>query len=451
MQSVLTLLAVALAPTYLPAQDGRASFPGGLRGKLVELFVFGSGRGPLGLADPDETSPRAFLDRSNHFVSSTVENNMALIDFLENAIAANVSNIPSSSTNSSFQVQFRDGKPVIVRSSPGPIFAERARTLGAGRVLVATNLSTFRFTTLRGTNLDNLRLNFTHANVDFEGCDSLAGGDCSRFGIPTFENDFIQVDVDLNLHVSTLSFVLAYGLADRIDLGLAVPIVFTSLRGNSRAQLMPLGEGSAVHFFDGTPTAPQLISDPNFVEGSASGIGDLAIRVKFALADYESAQLAMLGVARFATGSKEDFLGSGDFAFRGLGIFSTTFGDFSPHANVGYLYRAGDQQNDAVLATAGFDQVIASWATLAVDLISRFQTGDRSLDLPDPVLVEEPFLRLIDATTIPDTRDDIIDGSIGFKFATPSGFTLIVNSIWPLNRGGVRSNVVLTAGLEYNL
>jgi hypothetical protein len=166
--------------------------------------------------------------------------------------------------------------------------------------------------------------------------------------------------------------------------------------------------------------------------------------VKFALAEYESAQLAMLGEACFATGSKENFLGSGDFAFRGLG-------DFSPHANVGYLYRAGDQQNDAVLATAGFDQVIASWATLAVDLISRFQTGDRSLDLPDPVLVEEPFLRLIDATTIPDTRDDIIDGSIGFKFATPSGFTLIVNSIWPLNRGGVRSNVVLTAGLEYNL
>ena len=133
-----------------------------------------------------------------------------------------------------------------------------------------------------------------------------------------------------------------------------------------------------------------------------------------------------------------------------MGIVSGEFGQFAPHANVGYLYREGDDQNDAVLANVGFDQMLAPWATLAVDLVSELQVGDSKLAVPDPFIIDEPFRRLIEPTSVPDIRDDIINASLGFKFTATSGLTIVTNSIWPLNSGGLRPNVMLTAGLEYS-
>jgi len=47
-------------------------------------------------------------------------------------------------------------------------------------------------------------------------------------------------------------------------------------------------------------------------------------------------------------------------------------------------------------------------------------------------------------------RDDQINGSFGFKFSTGPGIMVVANTLWPLNRGGLRPNVLWTAGLEYN-
>ena len=47
-------------------------------------------------------------------------------------------------------------------------------------------------------------------------------------------------------------------------------------------------------------------------------------------------------------------------------------------------------------------------------------------------------------------RDDIVNASVGFKFVTSAGLTIVTNSIWPLNNGGLRPDVMWTAGLEYS-
>src|SRR3712207_9458870 len=54
---------------------------------------------------------------------------------------------------------------------------------------------------------------------------------------------------------------------------------------------------------------------------------------------------------------------------------------FTPHANVGYLYRAGDQLNDAVLATLGFDHLLAPWATLAADVVTELRSEEHTSEL----------------------------------------------------------------------
>ncbi len=438
----LMVLALTLAAPPVAAQ--------GLRDLIGELFIFGSGEDALflaGTADPN--NPIAVQAHGEHFVPSAVESNATLISFLTNAIGANIANLPISATSSGRTFRFEGGVPVSTSTSPGPIFAERAQTLGRGRVLVGASVNVFNFTALRGVSLDNIQLNFTHVNADFPGCDAVFGGDCTLVGIPTLENEVIQLDLAVDLHVRSTLFVLSYGLLDWVDIGVAIPVISTSLKGTSEAQVVPFGGPSAAHFFGGTTTNPNLFATRS-VDGSATGLGDIATRVKIGVSQSQSTRFAILADARFATGSEQDFLGSGHTSIRGLGIISAQFDDFSPHLNVGYLYRSGPLENDAVLATVGFDHVFAPWVAFAVDLISELQVGDNQLTVPDPLNIDVPFRRTIVATTIPNRRDDIVNGSIGFKFVTPSGVTLIANSIWPLNRGGLRPTVAWTVGLEYN-
>ncbi len=438
-RSALLLSLLLIVPASAAAQ--------GLRGKIGELFIFGTGEQPLFLAGTaDNTSVQA---HAGHFVPSAVGSNASLISFLTSAIGTSIAAIPISATSSGTTFRFEGGVPVQTSTSPGPIIGERAQTLGKGRVFVGASVSQLNFKTLRGADLDDLRLNFTHANADFPGCDTIFGGDCTLQGIPTLENDFIQLDLALELDVRATTFQITYGLLDRVDIGVAIPIISVSLRGQSNAQVVPFGGPTASHFFDGNPADPELFATRS-IQGSASGVGDIAARVKIGVSESPSKRFAILGDARFATGSEEDFLGSGHFSVRGMGIVSAEFGQFASHANVGYLYREGDEQNDAVLATIGFDQILASWATLAADLVSELQVGASKLIIPDPLTIDEPFRRLIEPTSVPDMRDDIINASLGFKFTTTSGLTIVTNSIWPLNNGGLRPNVMLTAGLEYN-
>jgi hypothetical protein len=103
-----------------------------------------------------------------------------------------------------------------------------------------------------------------------------------------------------------------------------------------------------------------------------------------------------------------------------------------------------------VIARLGFDQMLSPWATLAIDLISELQAGDSELEVPEDVTVEFPFRRVIKPSTIPQLRDDIVAASTGMKFVTERGLTIITNAIWPLNKGGLRSRLTWSAGLEYN-
>jgi outer membrane putative beta-barrel porin/alpha-amylase len=430
---VCGILGVALVSTPLAAQ--------GLRDKISELFVFAPGQQPLFLGGTGV--------HENHFITSASSQNGILISFIGNAISGNVAGIPVSATSGGSTFRFEGGAPVRTSISPGPVFGERAQTLGRGRVFVGVNVNRLHFETLRGVSLNDLRLNFVHQNVDSPACDSIEGRDCLPYGVPRLENDVIALRLGLDIDMTVTSFFLSFGLLDRVDIGVALPIVSTSLVGTSDAQIISFAESTAAHFFGGTPSNPQLATSRS-VAGSATGVGDIAVRVKVNVTQSERTSFALLADARFPTGSAEDLLGSGHVAARGLGVLSARFGPFSPHANIGFLLRSTDSLNNAVLATVGFDHLMAPWATLAVDLVSELQVGESKLQLPGLVTYEVPFRRTVEPTNIPNRRDDQISASFGFKFLTGSGITMVANALWPLNRGGLRPNALWTVGLEYN-
>jgi hypothetical protein len=318
------------------------------------------------------------------------------------------------------------------------VFGERGPTLGRGRLLVGGNVTNVNFSPLRGVPLSDIELNFTHEDVGAPG-----------LGDSPYENDFIEVRTQLHVNLYVSSFYLTYGLSDHVDVGIAVPVGHASVSGESTAQIVPFGQ-PAKHFFSGTPTDP-VLSAQSSASGSASGLGDISLRAKLNLNSSPRASFSLLADARLPTGDANDFLGAGAFGFRGLGVFSARFGAFTPHFNGGFYYRGGNLENNALLATAGFDHLMSDWATLSFDVISEWQLGPSKLIIPPPVQIIAPFQRTITPTNIPNGRDDIVNASFGFKLRMDSGTTGVMNVILPMNRGGLRSNVIWTLGLEYNL
>ena len=104
---------------------------------------------------------------------------------------------------------------------------------------------------------------------------------------------------------------------------------------------------------------------------------------------------ALLAEGRFATGDDENLLGAGASQIRILGIAAAQFGTFSPHVNAGYVVRSGEFQNDAIVATLGFDNLMTDWSTLAAGLVSEFQIGESQFTMPGPIVYDTPFSRQV--------------------------------------------------------
>ncbi len=440
------LTAVACLAAFAGPSNAGAQ---GLRDRISDLFIFGPGQEPLFLAGSgDPNNPASLQAHGLHFIPASNAENGALIAFITDALGSSIGSIPIGSTSGGETFRFEGGVPVRTSTSSGPIFAERAQTLGRGRVLAGISRTAFRFATLRGVDMHSIDLTFTHQNVDFPGCDAQFGASCKLYGVPVLENDAMDFRLSMDLKVRVTSMYVTYGVSDRFDFGLVVPIVQADFTGESDAQIRPFGGTTAAHYFAGTSANPTLSAHRQSL-GSSAGLGDVAVRLKLNLRQTADASFAFLLDGRFPTGSEQDLLGSGKFAGRAVVILNSKFGDFSPHLNAGYLHHAGPQQNDAVLGTIGFDHRMSDIFTLAADLVTELQVGDSKLPLPGIVSYESPFRRTVNPTNIPSIRDDIVNGSFGTKLSPARNTTIVLNTLFPLNRGGLRPNLVYTAGIEY--
>ena len=390
-----TLLLFLLCAPRLAAQS--------LHDELSQLFIFGEGEDPLflgGTGDPN--NPESVRIHGNHFVPAAVASNGTVISFLTNSIGSSVANVPVSATSGGSTFSFEGGVPVRTSTSAGPVFGERAQTLGRGRVLAG--------------------LSRLHCRRRLLAARRPAARERDHRSRPR---------------------------PRRAAHGDHVPADVRPVRPDRRRSRPPAGvDRDRGH----EPGADQPLRSPasRFVRGSSTGVGDVVGRVKINLRRGDPLAVGVLADVRFPTGSEHDLLGSGAFAARGIAILSARFGDFSPHANLGYLYRGGEFETDAVLGTLGFDHLLAPWATLAMDLISQLQVGESPLQVPDPVVIQSPYVRTVTPSIIPDRRDDIVDGSVGLKLTTAPGLTVVANGEWPLNRGGLRPDIIWTVGLEYN-
>jgi len=423
----LMIAGLALLVGAGPAQAQR------LKDRVLELFSFGDCGHPLCL----DGSVNAANGHGNHFIPDVIANNSAIISFLTSAIATSAASVPLSASSSGQTFKFVNGLPVKTSNSTGPIFGERAQTLGKSRLLLGASLTNISFKTLRGTPLDELVFNLAHEDRPPTG-----------LGDPLLENDIIEIRLSLDMSVLVSTFFLSYGLTDRLDIAVAAPLVRTALQGRSTAQIFPFGP-TAVHFFTGAETNPGLrASAATF--GSATGLGDIALRLKGNVLSNDRFGLAVLADARLPTGNDDDLLGTGVLSLRANAVASAQLGPFAPHLNVGYLLWTGSQRSDALLVTAGFDQPMSAWATIALDVLSEWELGASKLRLPGPIQFQLPFPRTVIPSNIADRNDHRVTGSVGFKFQTPRGPLIIVSGLFPLRAGGLQPYTAWSLGLEFS-
>ncbi len=419
----LGLVALALAAASpLSAQT--------LRDNFSRLYTFGQCGRPLCL------DVNAAV-HGEHYNPSVAQGEDNLLAFLENAIGVAVGNIPFSAAASGVTFSFEGGVPVATTVSAGPIFADRAETLGQGRLLFGANVSGISFSKVRGKPLDNLVLRFPHQNV---------GG--AALGDPSFERDYIEVATNLDLSLLVTTVYATYGVNDRIDIGIAVPLVRAKLTGSSRATFIQFQPQNSPHFF-GTEQNRQVVANAE-AEGSAFGLGDIAGRLKIYLASGTTYGFALLTDFRLGTGSEEDFLGSGATTLRVQGVGSARMGNFSPHFNAGVLLNGAENQTNRLVGTVGFDQLLGEQITFAGDLVGSFQLGESPLGLPDPVVYTAPAPApfTLNLTDIPDKTDHFLDASVGAKILVGPDFRVVTNLLLPLTNSGVRPSVTWTVGLE---
>src|SRR5438128_350599 len=113
-----TTLALSIGSAQLTAQ--------GLAGSVADLIRFGSCAEALCVT----TGAGA---HGSHYLLSAQTAGDELLSFITGAMTASVGRLPISSTGGGTTFSFVGGAPVRSTTSAGPIFAERASTLGKGR------------------------------------------------------------------------------------------------------------------------------------------------------------------------------------------------------------------------------------------------------------------------------------------------------------------------------
>jgi hypothetical protein len=349
--SRMTIAAAALATLALPM--AAAAQQGGPLSELLPRF-FAPSR-PVTLA---ETGHQA------HFGSQPAA--LATMTLLNRGIATQLSTFPLGSSSGGFSYVFDPSLGVFSRSSEsfGPLFAERANTVGKGKVSLGTNFVHSTFDAFEGLSLKNGDATFVLVHEDFNRDGSL--------GEPYFEGDIIEANLFLNLKADTAVTFFNYGVTEKIDVGLAVPVQRVEMGARLRYHISHLATANdtfLVHTFGATGDY-----DDRNDSGEAQGLGDVLVRAKYR--PWSARGFAAAVDIRLPTGDETQLLGSGATQVKMYAIASGMGARFSPHVNAGYTISWGGSSAIGALPNeinmaAGFDGAIHRRLTVTADLVGR--------------------------------------------------------------------------------
>lgn len=265
---------------------------------------------------------------------------------LNSSIATALSVIPLASPASGVILK-KDpatGAELDVSSTLGGIYTERAETIGKGKFYIGFTHQNFHFTELNGHSLNGIPILYP-------------GGDASAILDPATGQPIKTLPATFNLgmdvRLSQDVTFLTYGLTNRFDVSLGLPVVHSAIAATTYNGTIYAGDGLAgqgnhtncwcVNTF--TPGQPSLIA-PYIGRSSLgkTGFGDMLLRLKGTVIDLPHAVVALGLDFRFATGDEVNYLGTGTTSvkpFAAVSLYNKPFKNgivLSPHLNVGWQF-----------------------------------------------------------------------------------------------------------------
>jgi hypothetical protein len=358
-------------------------------------------------------------------------------------IANQVGNLPFP-TGGGFAFEFDPNLGTFTRKTEsfGPIFADRYETTGGGKFTLNASYTRHTFDTVDGVELRT--------------------GEFSPFifpivpGSPPLRTQF-QFRDEVDVDVFTLGGI--YGITNRIDVGIIVPILRVKVRERATVVSSCVQQGDVC-----TPVAQTFPLDLRPTEEEATGIGDVVLRGKYNFLEFSDVGGGRFGLAtsldvKLPTGDEgnrsaftrrfpsdptgsgltigDPPLGTGIVRVKPQLIASGSWFNLSPHVNLGVELGTTEGITNDFVAAVGLDYAPLPWITVAGDVLIRhaFDEDRRQITSTGAAGLANP---------------DVFTLSLGAK-ANPIG-TLIVffNILLPLNNTGVRDDVTPTVGLEWS-
>lgn len=333
-------------------------------------------------------------------------------DALSRSLLAALATQPITSSSSGFTYRFNPSLGTVERAagSFGPFFVERAATAGAGRAALAVSFQHARFRQLDGLNLrDGALVTTSNRFVD----------EAQAYDVETLR---------LEVRATTVTVTGSYGVTDRLDVGVALPVV-------------------SLHV-DGWRTDTYRGEQFQQITASASSVhfGDALARVKFNLAAGPWGGVAVGGDVRVPTGSEENLVGAGRMGQRAFVVASAGTGVVTSHFNAG-VSRGG------VSGGVDYGAAIAASPAARLTIVGEL-FGHRLSDIgrlmpslaPHPSIEGVETLRLVEGSKSMTT----LLGAVGVKWNLSKEWLLSGNVLLPLNDAGLTARFVPSVSLEYN-
>ena len=366
-----------------------------------------------------------------HFSSAS----LSTLGLLTQQLAVSAVDIPAISTAPGLTFKYNPALQAFERSSGslGSIYIERPLTIGQGKMDFGFSYTYVNFDTLDGQKLNGL---------SFPG---LQHGDCCiSTGLTGFElatADLTFEKFSLQSHI--FNFQATYGITDKWDVNILLPVIQTDLDITARAQINEAPGFSGTHDFpNGTDTETQSTS------GSHLGVGDIQLRTKYHFLSYNQFNMAGGVNLRLPSGSQSNLQGVGDTTVTPYLSFSQDYSIINLHATAGVEFNTGNTGRDRIRYAGGATFQVTPSFGLITDFIgtSNIRTNQVSVRVPQFTGSNTtPSSYNIVTQTI---NNDTLDLALGFKFIPVNSVVGFFNVFIPLNNAGLRSDLIPSGGLQ---
>ncbi|HEX6502979.1 MAG TPA: hypothetical protein VF011_06995 [Terriglobales bacterium] len=355
------------------------------------------------------------------------------------AIASQANLVPLASPASGIIYNTDPSLQILVPSgteSFGPVLSERGETLRRHKAFVAFSYQRFGFNSIDRVSLKAIPAVFL-ASVQ------------GQPRATAFEETSTRVDLTVN----QFALYATYGLTDRIDVSVAVPILNVRIGANSNCNAAIIFNGT------GTPRCNFQLSNgtlTNYVQNfrQATGLGDVVFRIKGALFEGEHLRLAAGLDVRVPSGNELNFLGTGAAGLRPF-LVGSLRGRVSPHVGLAYQWNGHSDiasiQGPGVSAklpdnfsyAIGMDARVVKRLTLSGDIL-----GEVLRDALREAVETQPVTGFTGVATGVGSYNTNY-ASIGGKLNPAGNLLVTLNVLLKLDHYGLRNKPAPLIGLSY--